>query len=57
MAPLVNLTESNSDNSPQDIYSYVIPFIEAELKDLAKKDKDKGARESSKLSRFLVKNQ
>jgi len=55
IAPLVNLTKSNSDDSPQDIYSYVIPFVEAELKDLAIKDKENEIFKDFKLRRTLIK--
>jgi DNA-directed RNA polymerase len=55
VAPLVNLTKSNYDDSPKDIYSYVIPFVEAELRDLAMKDEDNKILKNFKLTRSMIK--
>lgn len=55
VAYLVNMTESSATDKPQDIYSYVIPSIEEQLKAIAESNQEHDVLKNIKFTRAMVK--
>jgi hypothetical protein len=55
VAYLVNMTESSATDNPQDIYSYVIPSIEEQLKAIAESNQEHDVLKNIKFTRAMVK--